>query len=378
MEHCDILIVGAGPAGSSLAWASGKNGYDVIVMDKQTFPRNKVCAGWVTPAIIKSLQIDINDYCKGRVFQPITGFRIGRIGRYETETCLDDHPISYGIRRCEFDHYLLERSGARLKLGEPFRNMVRTDKSWIVNDAIQSPIVVGAGGHYCPVARFIGNKSGHSEPVVVAQEIEFRMTPAQSENCKVSPDIPELYFCEDFKGYGWIFRKGNFLNIGLGREDKNKLSEHVRAFCEFLRQLKKIPRDISHKFNGHAYLLYQHSPRQVLADGILLIGDSAGLAYSQSGEGIRTAIESGILAAEVIKNARGNYSSKYLDFYLKLITKRFGKRKTTGNISKMLPDNAKQFLARKLLSNPWFTRNIIIDNWFLHTGQQPLLINKTI
>ena len=376
MEHCDILIVGAGPAGSSLAWALSDNEYDVIVMDKQTFPRNKVCAGWVTPAVVENLRIDINDYRKEHVLQPVLGFLIGQIGSHETETYSEENPISYGIRRCEFDHYLLERSGARLKLGESFREMARADNLWIVNDYIRSPIVVGAGGHYCPVARCLGNKVKHSEAVIVAQETEFRMTPEQSEKCKISPDVPELFFCEDFKGYGWIFRKGDILNIGLGREDKDKLSEHVKAFCEFLRQWGKIPQDISYKFYGHAYLSYQHSLRQVLADGILLIGDAAGLAYAQSGEGIRPAVESGILAAQVIKNAKGNYSSKNLDSYRQLITQRFGRRKTTFDIAKILPDNFKQVLARKLLTNHWFARNVIINNWFLHAYQRPLLINK--
>ena len=92
MEHCDVLIVGGGPAGSSLALALGKAGYDTVVLDRQTFPRDKVCAGWVTPPIFRSLQIDTTDYCQGRVLQPIHGFRIGVIGNSDSETYAREHP----------------------------------------------------------------------------------------------------------------------------------------------------------------------------------------------------------------------------------------------------------------------------------------------
>jgi hypothetical protein len=216
--------------------------------------------------------------------------------------------------------------------------------------------------------------SGRHDPIVVAQEVEFRMTPEQSRQCTVSPELPELYFCADCKGYGWVFRKGDYLNIGLGREDKDNLSGQVRAFCEFLWQAKKIPADIPRNFHGHAYLLYQHSRHRVFADGMLLVGDAAGLACTHSGEGIRPAIESGILAAEAIKNAQGDYSDKNLAAYRQAIAARFGRRNSSINLLQFLPDTIRQFLARHFISNHWFAGKVIIDDWFLHTRQQPLLI----
>jgi flavin-dependent dehydrogenase len=63
-----VLIVGGGPAGSSLAWGLRDSGLNVIVMDKSTFPRAKVCAGWITPAVITTLCIDTAEYAQGRVF----------------------------------------------------------------------------------------------------------------------------------------------------------------------------------------------------------------------------------------------------------------------------------------------------------------------
>ena len=65
---------------SSLAWVLGRAGMDVLIMDKADFPRNKVCAGWITPAIIDELQLDTATYARDNVFQPITGFVTGLIG----------------------------------------------------------------------------------------------------------------------------------------------------------------------------------------------------------------------------------------------------------------------------------------------------------
>src|SRR5271165_2083840 len=110
MESCDLLIVGGGPAGSSCAWKLAGSGLDVLVMDRKDFPRDKPCAGWITPALIDSLELDLKDYAAdGRVLQPITKFVVGLIGGREVEA-LYDKPISYGIRRFEFDHYLLRRA----------------------------------------------------------------------------------------------------------------------------------------------------------------------------------------------------------------------------------------------------------------------------
>src|SRR5207244_13401568 len=79
MRRCDAVVVGGGPAGSSCAWALRRGGADVVVVDRAPFPRDKVCAGWVTPAVVTALALDIDDYRRGRTFQPITAVRTGRI-----------------------------------------------------------------------------------------------------------------------------------------------------------------------------------------------------------------------------------------------------------------------------------------------------------
>ena len=372
MKQVDVLIVGGGPAGSTLAWALRDSGLRIAILDKQNFPRDKVCAGWVTPAVMEELQIDLADYAKHHTLQPISGFRVSQLGKKQVETHYQNKPVSYGIRRCEFDHYLLQRCGAELLLGQAFKSMQQDDGIWLINDDIKARLVVGAGGHFCPVARAIGAKLGRHEQVVAAQEIEFQMTPQQQQACQVEEQIPELFFTPDLTGYGWVFRKGDFLNIGLGREDNHKLSEHVQDFCQFLKRQGKIPPDTPEKFHGHAYLLYPHALRDVIKDGLLLIGDAAGLAYPQSGEGIRPAVESALLAAQVIRNCHENFSQTNLRPYYEQLVTRFGERQPKPGLLERLPLGFKQILAGQLMQTHWFTRHIVMDRWFLHRQQASL------
>ncbi len=173
-------------------------------------------------------------------------------------------------------------------------------------------------------------------------------------------------------GYGWVSRKGDYLNIGLGREDKNKLSSYVKAFCKYLTAQGKIPVDVTAIYNGHAYLLYNHAVREMVADNVLLIGDSAGLAYLQSGEGIRSAVESAMLAADVIRGCTGDYSKEKLQAYNDLMEQRFGKRLPEPELMESLPMFVKRIFASQLMKTHWFTKNVVTDKWFLQSHQTPM------
>jgi geranylgeranyl reductase family protein len=371
MKSYDVLIIGGGPAGSTLAYNLKSSGLKIGILDKQAFPRQKTCAGWVTPEVMRVLNIDLQDYAKNNILQKISGFKISQLGQKQVESHYPGEPVSYGIRRIEFDDYLLQRCSAELILQEAFTKMEKTEQGWLVNDKYQAKLVIGAGGHYCPVARAIGSK-GVSELAVVAQEAEFEMSAEQKRYCSIKEEVPELFFLPDLMGYGWVFRKGDYLNIGLGREDKNKLSSHVKTFCQYLTQQGKIPADVTAKYNGHAYLLYNHAVREMVADNVLLIGDSAGLAYPQSGEGIRPAVESAILAADVIRDCAGDYSKEKLQAYNDLMEQRFGKRLPGPDLLESLPMFVKRIFASQLMKTQWFTKNVVTDKWFLQSHQTPM------
>ena len=372
MTNTEILIVGGGPAGSTCAWKLRRAGIEATILDKKVFPRDKICAGWVTPAVVEEIRFDIDDYrAGGRTLQPITGFITGLIGGKEVRSEYQK-PVSYGIRRYEFDAYLLDRSGAKLADAAALKTIEHGNGRWIANGNIEAKVVIGAGGHFCPVARSIGAQLGQSETIVAAQEIEFPMTEAQQRDCLAEAHVPELYFCADLKGYGWVFRKGDFLNVGLGREDNHRLAEHVASFVQWLKSKRKVPQDMPEKFGGHAYLLYNHAPRPLVTEGALLIGDAAGLAYPQSGEGIRPAVESAIFAAETLIDAKGDYRRERLASYETKMVQRFGARQAKS-FTDYLPEGLKRMIGGRLMGSPWFARNVIIDEWFLHS-KQPVLV----
>ena len=372
MDSCDILIVGAGPAGTSCAWKLRNSQLKTVILDKEIFPRDKVCGGWITPPVLQELEIDPDEYARCRVIQPIRGFRISLMGGREVETGYGK-PISYGIRRCEFDDYLLKRCGARVLQGTPLTSLERSGDHWLVNGEFRTRLVVGAGGHFCPVARFRGAKA-RNEVSVAAQEIEFQMSENQGKQCSIRPELPELYFCPDMKGYGWCVRKDNFLNVGLGRLDPHALPEHVTGFVNFLRESGKVTFDLPSHMRGHSYLLYGDLKRDVARDGVLLVGDAAGLACSQSGEGIRPAIESGLLAARAIVNARGDNTQALCKTYRGLLTTHFGKsqKEWAFDIGGHLPAWLVSPLSKFLFARRWFSRHVVLERWFLHCDEPAL------
>jgi menaquinone-9 beta-reductase len=370
MENCEVLIVGGGPAGSACARKLVQAGLDVLLLDKQQFPRIKPCAGWITPDVLEALEIDREEYGQGRVLQEIKNFRIGLINGPERVFSYD-RIISYGIRRFEFDYYLLQRSNVRRQLGIPVTSLVRHEGGWIVNGNIRTRLVVGAGGHNCPAARLLGAKVGQEE-IVVAQAAEFALTPEQARLCRTPPDTPALYFCRDMKGYGWVFRKGPFLNVGLGRSDRRDLGSRMREFCGLLERRGELMPGFSGEFQGHAYLLYQREGGRACAgDGVLLLGDAAGLSCPQSGEGILPAIKSALLAADTIVAAKGDYRHDRLKGYEAGLARRFGSE-NTGITGSHLSSGALRYLGARLLSSSWFTRHIVLDRWFLHANRKQL------
>ncbi len=374
MDTCDVLIAGGGPAGAACAWKLRREGLDVIVLDKAIFPRDKVCAGWITPQVIDDLRIDPAEYRQGRTFQPITAFRVGRIGAGETVDVAYDRPVSFGIRRCEFDHYLLRRSDARLLLGAPVASIRRRGAQWIVNETIKASMLVGAGGHFCPVARML-NGCADRASLIAAQEVEFAIDPRETSAFTAAGDKPELYFCPDLKGYGWCFRKQDYLNIGFGRLGPHALPRASTEFLDFLKARHTIPADGSWRWRGHAYLFSGPACRRAVGDAVMLVGDAAGLAYPQSGEGIRPAIESGLIAASTLLEANGRYTRDRLEPYAGHLRKRFGVRPLAHLLSRAVPPGVAAAAARRLLDRPWFVRNVVLDRWFLHAHEPALTLS---
>jgi len=360
--RCDALVVGGGPGGSTCARLLRRAGWDVVVADRATFPRDKVCAGWLTPDVFRLLELEPAEYrATGSTLQEITAFRTGIIGKRLVETRYPQ-VVSYAIRRVEFDAFLLRRAGVRVLENTAITTLQRNGDTWTVNETIETPLVIGAGGHFCPVARHLRGGADELSPVV-AKEAEFLVNGHETQ---VDEHVPELFFCRDLQGYGWCVRKGNYVNVGIGRRDSDGFGAHVKDFVAFLEKNRILTRAGEPRWRGHAYFASGTGARPLVGHGMLLVGDAAGLAYPESGEGIRPAIESGRLAADTLVAARGRHTADDLQGYADAL-----RRLHPPVPARPAPvRSALAAMGRLLLGSPTFTRHVVLDRWFLRAGAE--------
>lgn len=180
------------------------------------------------------------------------------------------------------------------------------------------------------------------------------------------PGAVTIAFTPDLEGYGWLLRKGGFVNVGLGSLQGKDVRRLTAEFCAHLRQRGDLTRDVGGLLKGHAYLPYRREGRPLIGEGALVIGDAAGVSAAESGEGILPAVETALLAAQAVLAAEGDYRMDKLAPYRAALDKRFGGREIT------LPQGMKQKAGAALLSSRWLTRHLVLDRWFLHSGRKAL------
>jgi len=368
----DAIIIGGGPAGSTFARQMVRAGGCPLILDRAQFPRVKLCAGWISPPVLDAVELDPDAYRQNQTLQEFRGFNIWPMSGREV-LAEYDQTISYGIVRKEFDEYLLRRSGAEVLEGVEVTVIRREGNNLVVNDRWRAPLLIGAGGHFCPVARFLG-VSARSEKCLVTLELERELSAAEMAGYQVDAEFPELAYFDDFRGYGWCFRKGSFMNIGIGRTRPENLRGHLEAFLLRLIEKRKMPRNTTFRaadFRGHAYKLHFVTPRPYLDDGIILIGDSAGLTYNFSGEGIRPAVVSARLAFDVVQEAGGDYSRDRLAPYRERLYQSFGQPVTgwRSRALEALPSFWFRWVGKAMLGVPRWARGIAVDRMFLHHNE---------
>lgn len=364
----DAIVVGGGPGGSTTAWRLAGAGIRTLVLDAAAFPRVKICAGWVTPAALADLELDPGAY--PRTIQGFAACALAFDGAHHETRWRG--PASYGIIRREFDHYLLERAagaGAEVRDGVRVRTvaMGAHGVSVVTDDGIfDAPVVVGAGGHRCPVAWALGQVSEREE-VVVAQESETRVDAWRRAELEPFMAAPALYVEPDLRGYGWYFPKGDYINVGVGctRANDGSLPRRREALLAMLRTTGRLPADLPlAPFRGHSYVIRRQAPRRVVGDRFCLVGDAAGLARDLSGEGIGPAIRSGRLAADaVVARLRQGVP---LDGYGRRIAALYGRgeRGWLGRQAARLPEAVTRAAVRVVLGSGRARRDVVFGSIF--------------
>jgi geranylgeranyl reductase family protein len=288
MMTYDVIVVGAGPAGSAAAYDLAVHNFSVLLLDKTRFPRMKACAGGLTIKAVRALRYPI---------EPVTHkvcYNLEVSRRTEKHTTLKSlKPVALMTERSEFDFFCLNET---LKAGTEFRVVkklhdVREQEKFVEliteQGALRSKFLIGADGanssirkRFSPFPEFKRGFAIEAKAPLVARR-HYEMT---------------FDFGVVKSGYGWVFPKQDHLNIGLYTlDDSVKLK--ANALYHYCKEktgsnILKEMAAFSIGFGGWGY-----SPR---LKRIFLVGDAAGLADPLLGEGLHNAIKSGQAAAHAI------------------------------------------------------------------------------
>jgi geranylgeranyl reductase family protein len=325
-RDADVIVVGAGPGGSAAAHALARSGLDVLLLEKSAFPREKVCGDGLTPRAVKSLvQLGI-DTSESNGFLRNRGLRIiGGGMRLELPWPeLASYP-SYGLvrPRLDFDELLAQsaqKAGARLQELTTVTGPVLDADDRVVGvtakvgpertEAVfRAPVVIAADGNSARLALSMGIERRNDRPMGVAVRRYFQ-SPRHDDDMLESWLELRTPTGELLPGYGWVFGVGDGTsNVGLGilntttawqkTDYKDLLARWTSAMPE---QWQFDEEHATGPVRGGALPMgFNRTPHY--SRGVLLVGDAGGAVNPFNGEGIAYAMESGLLAAEVVAQA---------------------------------------------------------------------------
>jgi geranylgeranyl reductase family protein len=293
MQRYDVVVVGAGPAGSATALRLARAGAKVILVDRERFPRDKPCGGGLTGRALRHAPCAVDPV----VEHVVDRFRI-RLRYGLSFTRRHATPLVLMTQRRRLDLHIVEQA---LAAGADFRDGVRVTEirdegSGIVASLDGRPVradtLVGADGANGIVARAAGLTSGIVNGVALEANVPYEALDREDiENTA----IIELGVVPG--GYGWVFPKGDHANVGVGGWGREgpRLREHLAR----LTQQHGIDPAALRDRQGHR--LPMRRPGAEPARGrVLLVGDAAGLVDPLSGDGIYEAFVSAELAADAI------------------------------------------------------------------------------
>ena len=329
----DVLVIGAGPAGSSTAKHAALNGANVILMDKKSeIGAPKRCAEGVSKEGLKKLGIEPNSRW---VTKELSGVRL--VSPNGTDVWLNDEQVKlpeagYILERKVFDKFMAmdaARAGATIMIKTLARGMRKDYDGYIVSCEcmdesfeIKAKIVVGADGPESQVGRWGGLKTV-VKPKNMESGIQFEMAGLEMDD----PDCIEFYFGSVAPGgYAWIFPKGgDIANVGLGivstYTDKTAY-QHLLEFvakCPATQNAQPVELNIGGDPVGGML-------KDLVEDNVMIVGDAAGHVNPLTGGGIITALEAGMYAGEVAVAAikEEDCSKKRLKEYEKTCKKEIG------------------------------------------------------
>ena len=309
----DVTIIGAGPAGSSAAHVLSSYGMKVCIVDKSTFPRNKLCGGLLT---IRTQRIfnDIFNISWDPVIEYVSdGIRFYHLNKLLNE--VKNYKKLFFTNRVLFDNFIVEqaiKAGTKTYFGISIVNFDENNKVIKLEDGrkIVSDFIVGADGVNSAVSKHLFKKPLNLNHIALGLEIELDRNKIYADRI-----YPEIYFGVLKWGYGWVFPKKDTLTVGIMGLLKYNTNMN-QTFLKFINILFKGTFDKS-AVKGHyiPFGCYKQIPGK---NNILLCGDAAGLVDPITGEGIAFALQSGKYAGQaIIEASTKNNSNKALEIYLR-------------------------------------------------------------
>lgn len=284
-EPWDVVVVGAGPAGSTAARSAAEHGARVLLIDKSHFPRYKTCGGGLIGQSLK--HIPPNSVCT--IESNVHTVRFSRGGKV-SGTRTEDVPFLATTNREVFDNALVEDAVAAGAEFVPARKLVDLEENGNVvrlkTDAgvIEAKVVIGADGCGGRVGRFVGTRAARTD-----LGLEYEL-PYNDSSWR---DIVHLDWGKRPGSYAWVFPKADILTVGVIQK-KGKAAE-TRAYLDEWMRFMNLSLSPDARFSGH--LTQWRSSNSPLRRGrIILAGETAGLLEPWTREGISFALRSGRFA----------------------------------------------------------------------------------
>ena len=290
MERFDAVVVGAGPAGSVTAYRLARAGARVLLADRARFPRDKPCGGGLTVRAVRELPFSVDPVVEEVVDR--MELRLGYAARFERR---GRRPLVLMTQRRRLDAYLAERAAAA---GADFRDATRVTAIRADAEGVEvtfdggraaSAVLVGADGANGVVGRSLGLGGDYAYGVALEGNAPHGAASAARHRGRASIELGVIP-----GGYGWIFPKGDHVNVGVGGWDHQgpHLREHLVRVC----REHGIARERLESVRGHRLPLRRARSRPA-AGRVLLVGDAAGLVDPLTGDGMFEAFVSARLAA---------------------------------------------------------------------------------
>ncbi|TYK46199.1 geranylgeranyl reductase family protein [Actinomadura decatromicini] len=355
----DVIVVGAGPAGSAVARHLAGSGLDVLVLEKSSFPREKVCGDGLTPRAVdelRALGVDLT----GPGWFPNKGIRLVGAGR-RLEIAWPDGP---GLTRTRagLDELLARHAaaaGATLwedtKVIGPVHADGRVTGVRTAGGVEHARVVIAADGASSRLSVALGVRARRDRPIGIAGRRYYRSPRHDDDHLEIWLDLAPA-------GYGWVFGMGDgTCNVGVAL----LRGEHPDYHGLLARWLATLPRDWGFTEDGAtgplrgAALPMGFSRQPHYLPGLLLVGDSGGMVNPSNGEGIAYALEAARIAAEVVaKASSAPVPERVLRTYPAALKRANGGPFTLGRAFTRAIDDPRvmRVATRQGLSHPWLMR----------------------